>query len=114
MTMEEDHHLGEVYLNGNALYENDSVEKLMEEKPMKRAKDQEASKYQWYCKSDDEKTTIYANFKGLNPNVETVEINVRPAVFLPKKTGVNYITVRGFKMAHAALNGHHLLQSKLD
>ena len=51
-----DHHLGEVYLNGNALYENDSVQKLMEEKPMKRAKDQEASKYQWYCKSDDEKT----------------------------------------------------------
>ena len=97
-----DHHLGEVYLNGNALYENDSVQKLMEEKPMKRAKDQEASKYQWYCKSDDEKTIIYANFKGLNPNVETVEINVRPAVFFPKKTGVNYITVRGFKMAHAA------------
>ena len=53
-----DHHLGEVYLNGNALYENDSVQKLMEEKPMKRAKDQEASKYQWYCKSDDEKTII--------------------------------------------------------
>ena len=97
-----DHHLGEVYLNGNALYENDSVQKLMEEKPMKRAKDQEASKYQWYCKSDDEKTIIYANFKGLNPNVETVEINVRPAVFFPKKTGINYITVRGFKMAHAA------------
>ena len=97
-----DHHLGEVYLNGKALYENDSVDKLLDEKPLQRATDQESSKYQWFCKSDEKKTIIYANFKNVNPNIETVEINVRPAVFFPKKTGINYITVRGFKMAHAA------------
>ena len=33
---------------------------------------------------------------------ELVEINVRPTVFFPKNTGVNYITVQGFKMSQAA------------
>jgi len=97
-----DHHLGEVYLNGKALYEIDSLEKVLLEKPLERAKDQEASKYQWYCKSNENTTIIYANFKGLNPNNELIEINVRPVVFYPRKTGVNYITVSGFKLCHAA------------
>lgn len=97
-----DHHLGEVYLNGKALYEIDSLEKVLQEIPLERAADQEASKYKWYCKNNEKTTTIYADFKGLDPNKELVEINVRPVVFFPKETGVNYITVRGFKMCHAA------------
>jgi hypothetical protein len=97
-----DHHLGEVYVNGKALYEIDSLSKVFSETPLKRATDTEASKYKWYCESNQETTTIYANFKGLNPNKVLVEINVRPTVFWPKKTGISYITVRGFNMCHAA------------
>ena len=97
-----DHHLGEVYVNGKALYEIDSLSKVFSETPTKRATDTIGSKYKWYCESDQETTTIYANFNGVNPNKELVEINVRPTVFWPKKTGINYITVRGFKMCHAA------------
>jgi hypothetical protein len=97
-----DHHLGEVYVNGKALYEIDSLSKVFSETSLKRATDTEGSKYKWYCESNQETTTIYANFNGLNPNKELVEINVRPTVFWPKKTGINYITVRGFKMCHAA------------
>jgi hypothetical protein len=97
-----DHHLGEVYINGKALYEIDSLPKVFQETPLERATDIEGSKYKWYCESNEETTTIYANFNGVNPNNELVEINVRPTVFFPKKTGVNYITVRGFKMSHAA------------
>ncbi|WP_405607940.1 right-handed parallel beta-helix repeat-containing protein [Polaribacter sp. Asnod1-A03] len=97
-----EHHLGEVYINGKSLYEIDSLSKVFEEIPLKRAIDTEGSKYKWFCKSNQETTTIYANFKGLNPNKELVEINVRPTVFFPKKTGMNYITVRGFKMSQAA------------
>ena len=41
-------------------------------------------------------TTIWAQFKGADPNKGNVEINVREAVFYPEKTGVNFITVRGF------------------
>jgi hypothetical protein len=97
-----DHHLGEVYVNGKALYEIDSLAKVFTEAPMARATDSEGSKYKWYCESNQESTTIYANFNGVNPNKELVEINVRPTVFWPKKTGIGYITVRGFNMCHAA------------
>ncbi|MCG9792833.1 DUF1565 domain-containing protein [Flavobacterium algicola] len=97
-----DHHLGEVYVNGKALYEIDALSKVFEETALERAKDTEGSKYKWYCEGNQETTTIYANFRGKNPNEELVEINVRPTVFFPKKTGIDYITVRGFKMCHAA------------
>jgi alpha-L-arabinofuranosidase len=47
-------------------------------------------------------TTIHAQFKGVNPNEETVEVNVRRTVFYPAEPGVDYITVRGFILRHAA------------
>ena len=97
-----DHHLGEVYLNGDSLYEVGKLSDVSDENPLGRANDKEGSRYKWFCKTENGFTTIYANFMGLNPNDELVEINVRPAVFFPKKTGINFITVRGFKMAHAA------------
>ena len=97
-----DHHLGEVYLNGNSLYEVGKLSDVYNETPLDRANDKESSKYKWFCKTENGYTSIYANFKGLNPNSQLVEINVRPVVFFPKKTGINFITVRGFKMAHAA------------
>lgn len=56
----------------------------------------------WYARADDQETTIWAQFPGVNPNEEHVEINVRRAVFYPDQPGRNYITVRGFRMRHAA------------
>ena len=54
---------------------------------------------------------VRAELKKIFPNKELVEINVRPTVFFPKKTGINYITVRGFKMAHAATQWLHQQQN---
>jgi alpha-L-arabinofuranosidase len=48
------------------------------------------------------KTTIWAQFKGVDPNTQTVEVNVRPTVFSPSKPGIDYITVRGFTLRQAA------------
>lgn len=56
----------------------------------------------WYAEVDDVNTTLWAQFKGVNPNEHLVEINVRRAVFYPDKPFVNYITVRGFTLEHAA------------
>ncbi len=56
----------------------------------------------WFAQVDETNTTIWAQFKGVNPNESEVEINVRRAVFYPDKPGVNFITVRGFTMLHAA------------
>ena len=56
----------------------------------------------WFARVDPSNTTIWAQFKGVGPNEAKVEINVRQSVFYPEKTGINYITVRGFTMMHAA------------
>jgi hypothetical protein len=56
----------------------------------------------WYAQVDETNTTIWAQFPDVDPNDADVEINVRQAVFYPEKTGINYITVRGFTMMHAA------------
>jgi len=88
-----EHHTGAVYLNEHWLTEaaqRDDVLKPAGETPL------------WFGKVDEETTTIWAQFKGVDPNEAEVEINVRQAVFYPEKPGINYITVRGFSMMHAA------------
>lgn len=96
------HHTGEVYLNGRSLYETHLLERVLVPQPPKDARDPEAARWTWFCESDDQYTWIYANFHDRDPNVELVEINVRDACFYPDKPGCDYITVRGFRMAHAA------------
>ena len=91
--MGREHHLGEVYLNGSGLVEAASLDDLM--KP-------EAGEALWFGKVDSNDTTIWAQFKGVDPNRQRVEINVRRTVFYPEKTSINYITVRGFTLEDAA------------
>lgn len=113
VTVADVRHLGEVYLNGKSFYEVDSFEKLLNPtvrtettdlwtKETVPIQEPEQTKYVWYTESDDKATTIYANFHDADPNEELVEINVRRSCFFPKEIGIDYITVRGFEMAHAA------------
>ena len=88
-----DHHTGAVYLNGHWLTEAanpDDVLKSIGNTPL------------WFGQVDEANTTIWAQFNQINPNETEVEINVRQTVFYPARTGVNFITVRGFTMMHAA------------
>lgn len=96
------HHTGEVYLNGKSLWEMADLEKV--KKPVREEDnfDPEGSTYTWFCESDNENTIIYANFHEADPNKELVEINVRKTCFYPEKNNINYITIRGFRMSHAA------------
>ncbi len=96
------HHTGEVYLNGKAFYEVAELEGVLNPVPFEGSREPEASIYTWYCESDEQTTTIWANFQGADPNAELVEINAREACFYPDQPGRNYITVRGFRMAQAA------------
>ncbi|MCX5674753.1 MAG: right-handed parallel beta-helix repeat-containing protein [Planctomycetota bacterium] len=87
------HHTGAVYLSGEWLTEaakQDEVLKPVGATPL------------WFGEVDKENTTIWAQFKGVNPNEQLVEMNVRRTVFYPEKPGMNYITVRGFALRHAA------------
>lgn len=106
-------HLGEVYLNGMSFYEVNSLEKLHNPSVVKEVLDHwtnkvvpvdnpEQTKYVWFSQVDEEFTTIYANFHEYDPNKELVEINVRKCCFYPEQTGINYITIKGFEMCHAA------------
>ena len=56
----------------------------------------------WFAEVDDTTTTLWAQFEGVDPNATLVEINVRQAVFYPAPPGIDYLTVRGFTMMHAA------------
>ena len=96
------HHTGEVYLNGKSLFETHLLERVLHPQPIPDIRDVEGSTYTWFCESDDQYTYIYANFHDKDPNQELVEINVRDSCFYPDQPGRDYITVRGFQMAHAA------------
>ncbi len=87
------HHSGAVYLNGDWFVEAatlDDIFKTVGETPL------------WFGQVDDNFTTIWSQFKGSDPNSEDVEINTRQTVFYPDKTGINYLTVRGFILSQAA------------
>ena len=88
-----DHHTGAVYLDGAWLDEAASLDEVL--KPA-------GSNPLWFGQVEGTRTTIRAQFRGVNPNTHRVEINVRQTVFYPKKTGVNYITLRGFTLCRAA------------
>jgi alpha-N-arabinofuranosidase len=87
------HHTGAVYLNGDWLTEAAKQDEVMEPA---------GATPLWFGEVDEKNTTICAQFKGVDPNQELVEINVRQTVFYPQKTGINYITVRGFTLQDAA------------
>lgn len=108
------HHTGEVYLNGQSLWESATLEGVMKPRPAPiplglSAKsvrvppaDPVAAARTWFCESDAAATTLYANFGDRDPNKELIEINVRESCFYPDRPGRNYITVRGFRMSQAA------------
>jgi hypothetical protein len=96
------HHTGEVFLNGKSLYEKETISKVVNPVPDNKIKDTEGSTYTWYCESDANNTTIWANFQSFNPNKELVEISTRRTCFYPDKPGVNYLTISGFHISQAA------------
>ena len=106
-------HLGDVYLNGRSFYEVHDVAAVSAAPTRSEAVDGwtglaepvldvDQTRYVWYAEVGDESTTIWANFQGADPTSELVEINVRRSVFYPTEHHLDYITVRGFEMAHAA------------
>ena len=86
-------HTGGVYLNGKSLKEVFSLDEA-----------KNAPMLCWYAQVTPAETVFYCNFQGADPNESLTEYVVRPNVFWPEKTNMDYITVRGFEMRHAATN----------
>jgi hypothetical protein len=106
-------HLGDVYLDGRSFYEVTSLADVSDP-PQRtevlddwtqtpdRVRDPEQTRHVWYAEVGEQATTIWANFQDADPNARLVEINVRRSVFYPAEHHLDYITVRGFELAHAA------------
>ncbi len=103
-----EHHTGAVYLNGEWLTEATSLQMVLNPPATVPAWFTQSLQPDWpqarlwFAKVDGSSTTIWAQFKGVDPNRELVEINVRRTVFYPERPGCNYITVRGFTLRDAA------------
>jgi hypothetical protein len=106
-------HLGDVYLNGTSFYEvtsRDAVDapalrtEVVDDwtSTTDRVRNPAQTQLVWFAEVGTDATTIWANFAGADPNAELVEINVRRSVFYPLEHHVDFITVRGFELAHAA------------
>ncbi len=97
-------HTGEVYVNDKAMYEVDTLEKVLHPVTSKASWDPDFSVYTWFARQDPEtdSTVLYANFHQWDPRRECVEINVRRNCFYPEKEGIGYITLSGFKVTKAA------------
>jgi alpha-N-arabinofuranosidase len=95
------HHTGAVYLNGDWLVEAARLEEVLMPAgtSLSCLKGGQAL---WFAQVDQANTTIWAQFKGVNPNEQLVEINVRRTVFYPDQPSRNYITVRNLVMRQAA------------
>ena len=77
-------HTGMVYFDGEPLLE------------ASHADDCKEREMTWFASVSDDITVITANFAEKDPNAALTEINVRRSCFVPEKTGLNYITVKGF------------------
>ena len=96
------HHTGEVFLNNRSLYEKETLEKVLNPVANTNIIDPEGSTFTWYCETDEQNTTIWANFHQYDPNKELVEISARRTCFYPEKPGVDYLTIQGFHISQAA------------
>lgn len=106
--------LGDVYINGESMFQASTYADVLEAslrtlgtgpdwvKFPSQIPHAERTTRQWYAEVGETLTTIWANFQDIDPNAALIEINVRSSCFTPSRTGVDYITVRGFEMAHAA------------
>ena len=106
-------HLGDVYLDGVSFYEAPSragldtperVDTVIDDRTGRRVgvRRPEETTSLWFAQVDTDTTTIWATFGAVDPNERLVEVNVRRSVFHPVTTGIDFITVRGFELAHAA------------
>ncbi len=86
-------HTGAVYLNEEWLSEAFDLDTVLQAA---------GEDLFWFAEVNAHSTIIWAQFKGVDPNKEQVEINVRQSIFYPDQPGRNFITVCGFIMRQAA------------
>jgi len=97
-------HTGEVFMNDKSLYEQETLEAVLDPVFCGSSWDVAFTKHTWYTCQDEEAdaTLVYANFQGKDPNRECVELTMRAHCFYPAAEHVDYITLTGFVVTKAA------------
>ncbi len=95
-------HTGAVFLNDRMMYETVTLEVCLAGEADPTAWDPEASTWKWFTRQEGDATVLFANFHGLDPNAQKVEILARRNCFMPDENGVDYITVSGFDINKGA------------
>lgn len=95
-------HVGEIFINNQAMYESQTLEECIEGKQFLPSWEPKYAGLRWYTEQDGDETVIFANFKGINPNEEIVELSVRRRCIFPSSEGRNYLTFLGFCVTKAA------------
>lgn len=97
-------HAGEVFMNNKALYEVDSLEKVMHPVKNELSRTADFSDHTWYTEQEsaEKATAVYANFQGQDPNRAKVELTVRESCFFPADEGIDHLIISGFAFTKAA------------
>lgn len=96
------HHTADVFFDGRSLFEAEDLEAVLRPTCLEAASDPEASLCTWFAEPGDDGTRLWINLGARDPHEGVVEVTVRSACFLPTRSGVDFVTVRGFTMCHAA------------
>ena len=110
---DEPRHTGDVYVNGVSGYEAPTAEEVAVPTDRTEVLDDwtgltvpvarpESAAYQWHAAVGETSTVITALLPGVDPSEDLIEISVRRSVFFPTEHHVDYVTVRGFELCHAA------------
>ncbi|MGN0980263.1 MAG: hypothetical protein ACI4PT_08030 [Candidatus Avoscillospira sp.] len=86
------HHTGEVFLDGEALFEVPDPDRLR----------QPADRRNWFAEVSEQETTFWIYLPEGDPNEHQTEASVRPFCFFPEQEGLGYITVSGLTLENAA------------
>jgi hypothetical protein len=96
------HHTADVFYNGQSLFEAVDRDGVLNPTRQISAVDPDSSLLTWFAEPNSDGTILWINVGDGDPRDGAAEVAVRPAVFAPSKSGVSYVTVRGFRMCHAA------------
>lgn len=88
-----DHNLGVLFLDDVAMVEAEEIGNLGE---------LIAGRPQFFATVGDARTTFRIHAPDIDPNEASVEATARKAAFYPNRPGIDWITVRGFKLRNTA------------
>lgn len=95
-------HLGELFIDGVPMIEVADKTAVRAREPWPDAADPTCTRLAWCVTAFDRSCRITAHFDGRDPNDALVELSVREACVYPRRTGINWITLRGIECRQAA------------